>query len=141
MCGRSFISEKKLIKHITTYHKPGAPCCTIKREKTYVCLCCGKRYPNEKSLINHTLTCLGNIFNSSLPGISNQDTDDSSEVEICRIQTDSTLPGNPDQLAHSVSEINEESTVHCGSQGGAVVMSEPKPYDNPANNGDLGIIL
>ena len=77
-----------------------------------------------------------------LPGISDQDTNDSSKVEICQVQTDSTLPWNSyNQLAHSVSKINEESTVTCDSRGGAVVMSEPKSFNDSADDGDLGIIL
>ena len=70
-CGRSFISEKNLQKHVSTYHKPGVTGCVTKgkRDKTYICINCAKCYCNKKSLIKHMLECRGNIFNSTLTSI------------------------------------------------------------------------
>ena len=107
-----------------------------------MCFKCAKRYCNEKSLITHMLECCGNIFNSTLTSISDKNTNDSSEVEICQAQTHSTLTGNSyKQLAPSVSGVNEENTVACKPREVAVVISESQSFEASTKPDNLGIIV
>ena len=114
-CGKFFINKKNHQKHVNRYHKEGATgrVAKGKKEKEYICIRCAKRYCNQKSLVNHMLECRGNLFNSTLRNISDKKTDDSScEVEVCEIQTNPTLPGNPcKQLTALVSGAVEDTVV------------------------------
>ena len=97
-------------------------------------------------MFNNTYeNCFGLIYNGSLQGISDIDTDD-SKVEVCPPTADPVISGNPhSQLGDPVSKSEEESeqytpTVLSDSWRSTVIMQDPGPSYS-TDKGDLDPIF
>ena len=81
-CSKTFISRENRLKHMEKCHKGTANHTIGKVRKEYVCVLCGKNYCNQRTLINPTKVCEGDMCHTAPLDISDQQPE-GGKIEVC----------------------------------------------------------
>ena len=109
-CTKQFKDVKNYKQHMDKYHpgnKTTSHGVTGKREKFYVCIRCSRTYVNQRSLMNHMDTCVGDMCMQAPVDIL-EPVKEGACIEI----SESPLPAHPSIIHHeSPSTIAQQPTL------------------------------
>ena len=102
---------------------------------------CGKNYCNQRTLVNHTKDCEGDMCHTAPIDISDQEPE-GSKIEVC-FNTAQQFSG-PTHAGDPSSQLSEYSvsavgTAPEGSQGLAVIMSEAQTLEVTPEQEELAL--